>query len=75
MRLDNKLAIVAAILAIFAFGAEGERAPASGAEWAEWTYYDSSGNAVGGVRIECSGLEESWGVLEGKSTYRLGRCE
>ena len=42
------------------------RWPALGSEWGELTYYDSSGQAIGGMRIECDGYQQTWGSTNGR---------
>lgn len=55
------LAFAAAIAVLFVVGTAFARFPIQGKEWGEWTRYDSSGNAVGGGRIECDGSIYTWG--------------
>jgi len=52
-------AMTAAALCVI--GSAAARFPKIGVEWAEWTNYDSSGNAIGGGRIECDGSLRTWG--------------
>ncbi|WP_407354155.1 DUF6289 family protein [Luteimonas sp. R10] len=58
-RALTAFAIAAAVL--FVAGTAFARFPIQGKEWGEWTRYDSSGNAIGGGRIECDGTMVTWG--------------
>ncbi|MEZ0469336.1 DUF6289 family protein [Luteimonas salinilitoris] len=55
------LAFAATATVLFVIGTAFARYPILGEEWGEWTNYDSSGNAVGGGRIECDGNTYRWG--------------
>lgn len=50
------------------------RWPIPGEEWGEWTYYDASGNAVGGRLVDCDGSIHTWGTLSGRLEQTLGQC-
>ncbi|MGJ7901140.1 hypothetical protein [Lysobacter sp. 1R34A] len=55
-------------------GSAFARYPILGVEWAEWTRYDSSGNAIGGGRIECDGYVQTWGAAGAPTGLTLHRC-
>ncbi|MGO1071198.1 DUF6289 family protein [Lysobacter sp. CA199] len=67
-----KAALVLGLVAIA--GTAFARYPILGEEWAEWTRYDSSGNAVGGGRIECDGSVQTWGNAGAPTGLTLHRC-
>jgi len=64
----------AVLLLLFVVGIASARWPKLGEEWAEWTRYDSSGNAIGGGRIECDGSIQTWGDAGSPVGYTIYPC-
>ncbi|TKR34156.1 hypothetical protein FCE95_07805 [Luteimonas gilva] len=74
-RTNRILRIAAAVfLLLFVAGTASARWPILGEEWAEWTRYDSSGNPVGGGRIECDGSIQTWGNAGAPTGLTLHDC-
>lgn len=68
-----RVVLMASVLVLIA-GAASARWPILGQEWAEWTRYDSSGNAIGGGRIECDGNIYTWGDAGSPHGFTIYSC-
>lgn len=67
------LAIVAGTLII---GGAIARVPPVGQGWQEWTYYNASGQAIGGKLYDCDGITRTWGTSSGAADLEItnGPC-
>jgi len=66
--------MLVALMLLLVAGTALARWPILGEEWAEWTRYDSSGNAIGGGRIECDGNIYTWGNAGSPTGLTLYSC-
>lgn len=77
MRIRRKTAVrlmlVAALITIS--GLVSARWPIPGEEWAEITFYNSYGEKIGGMRVECDGTILTWGKDTGQRNFTLHPCD